>query len=434
MHTTSVLAAQRRAGVADEPDWPALTARSQALRRETLANLGRYLPQIEAAVQARGGQVIWAENSAQACQAIVGLAQRAGLFRVWQSRSPLPLEIGLAGALGGAGIQALRLDHGEFLADLNGQRPAHPNAGAANRRIDDIVSDLHARLDMPVFLNAEAATRTVRMHIRRAMLQGGLALLGLDFAVAETGALVTFDDQGGVRAAAALAPVIVAIMGLEQVAPTWEDLWLLRRVRTRSANGRAAPVFVECFSGASEPGREFYLILLDNGRAQMLANGDAEMLACIQCGACFDVCPAARRVGSQPYAWSVAGPVGAVMGLARLQAPFDDAAAASTLCGACRTVCPVGIDLPRQLLRARAERRRATPGAWIALALRTPDRYATLRTFQRLGRWLSRASRSRPWLAPWLWRWTAARDLPPPAAETFRARWARRRGGQIREE
>jgi L-lactate dehydrogenase complex protein LldF len=432
LHTTAVLAAQRRAAVAAQPDWAELTARCTALRRHTIAHLGVYLDQLERAIQARGGQVIWARNSGEACQAIIALAQRAGVTQVVQTRSVLPLEIGLTAALQGAGLTTFLLNQGEFLAELSGQRPAHPNAGVANLRIDDIVRTLHARLDMPVFLNADAANRIIRGRTRQAVLQSALAVMGIDFAVAETGALALFNDQGDVRLASALAPLQVGIMGLEQIAPTFDDLWLLSGVQTRSASGRSAPTYVELLSGAPTADREFHLILLDNGRSAMLAQPEADLLTCIQCGACVDVCPVARRVGSQPYAWSYPGPVGAVMGPLHLSSQFADAAEASTLCGACRTVCPVGIDLPRHLLRARARRpgSRVRPSGWVSRTLLSSHqapgaRLLMLSAVNRLGRLLVRGGRSRRWLAPWLWRWTAARHLPPPAAETFRARWAR---------
>ena len=432
VHTTAMLAAQRSTAIAAQPDWAELTARCTALRRHTIAHLGFYLEALEKAIQARSGQVIWARNSGEACQAIIALAQRAGVTQVVQTRSPLPLEIGLMAALRGAGLTTFLLNQGEFLAELSGQRPAHPNAGVANQRIDDIVRTLHARLDMPVFLNADAANRIVRGRTRQAVLQSGLAVMGIDFAVAETGALALFNDQGDVRLASALAPLQVAIMGLEQIVPTFDDLWLLSGVHTRSASGRSAPTYLELLSGAPTADREFHLILLDNGRSAMLAGPEVGMLTCIQCGACMDVCPVARRVGSQPYAWSYPGPVGAVMGPLHLSSQFADAAEASTLCGACRTVCPVGIDLPRHLLRARARRSGSRMrlsglvGRTLLSSHQTPGtRLLMLSAVNRLGRVLVRAGRSQRWLAPWLWRWTAARHLPPPAAESFRARWAR---------
>ena len=428
MHTTAVIAARRRAGIAAESDWLELTARSQAARRQTLSHLGTYLQQLESALLARGGQVFWARTSAEACQFIVDLARRSGSGHVLQTRSALPLEIGLAEALQRSALTLSFTNQGEFLAALGGQRPAHPNAGAAHLRIDDIVRTLHARLDMPVFLNADAASHVIRGRVRQVALQSSLAVMGVDLAVAETGVLALFNDQGDVRLAAALAPVQVAIMGLEQIVPTLEDLWLLQRVHATSASGRATTTYVELLSGAATAGREFHLSLLDNGRSRLLNTPGAELLSCIHCGACLDVCPVARRVGSQPYAWSYPGPLGAAMAPLLLPAPFGDVADASTLCGACRSVCPVGIDLPRHLLAARDRSGftvgRAT-GQWFVRMLHTPGHFATLSAINRLGRLLVGAQHSRRWLAPWLWRWTAGRDLPAPAPETFRRRWAR---------
>ena len=164
------------------------------MRRQTLSNLGTYLQQLESALQARGSQVLWARTSAEACQFIVDLARRSGVGPVLQTQSALPLEIGLAAALQGAGFTLSPTNQGEFLAALSGQRPTHPNAGAAHLRIDDMVRTLHARLDMPVLLTADAASHVIRGRVRQAALQSGLAVMGIDLAVAETGTMALFND------------------------------------------------------------------------------------------------------------------------------------------------------------------------------------------------------------------------------------------------
>lgn len=434
-HTAGVFDNARRAHARANSRWPALTAEARTVRLQTLRNLGGYLEQLEAAVTARGGHVVWARDGDEAARYIVELARTQRVSQAVHSRTPLAVEIGLTAALNQANVRVQPTHVGDYLANLVGQRPAHPLASVANWHIDDAARVVHEQLDVPVFLNAQAIVNMARSRVRQAVLHSALSIVGVQFAIAETGSLVVLDEQADVRLAAAQVPVQVAIMGLEQVVPTVEDWLLLEQVYLGGAVGRAQLPHVDLLAGTSPAaeGREFHLILLDNGRSTLLNGPAAELLTCIQCGACVSACPISRRVGSEPYAWSLPGPLGAVMAAWLLAPPYADGVAASTLCGACRTACPLDIDLPTQLLNARhvtQTRRQSPPGLrWVIRKLHSPSQRTSLARWLATSRWLTGGQSRRKWLAPWLLRWTASRDLPPVAGTPFHERWTLRQMG-----
>lgn len=434
LHTADVFDAARLAHVHNTPAWSAAVAEARAIRLRTLHNLAGYLEQLECTIMARGGRVVWARDGDEAARYIVQLAQTSGVSLAVQGRTTLADEIALAAALRQANVRLQPTNVGDYLANLAEQRPAHPLASIANWHIDDVARVVHTQLDVPVLLNAQAIVDVVRSRVRQSVLHSGLHIVGVDFAIAETGTLVVMDEQAGARLAASQVPLQVAIMGIEQVVPTFEDWRVIEQVYLGSAFGRTQQPHLDLFAGGSRPdsGTEFHLILLDNGRTTLLASAAAELLACIRCGACVSACPVSRRVGSAPYAWSYPGPVGAVGAAWLLPPVHGDAAAASTLCGACRAACPIGIDLPALLLRAR-QRPVPSRARWQRLVLRriirqmhTPAQRASLARWITAGRVLAGSGTRRKWLAPWLLHWTSSRDLPPPAGTPFHARWAQR--------
>lgn len=438
LHTSDALAGARLVHARATANWAAVKMDARAVRLRTLANLAGHLEALEQAITARGGKVVWARSGDEAAQYIVELAQAQRVSQAVYSQTPLAMEIGLAAALRRVNVRLQPTHIGDYLADLADQRPAHPLASIANWHIDDAARVVHDRLDVPVFLNAAAIVDVARTRVRQAVLHSGLSIVGVDFAIAETGTLVALDAQASVRLAAAHVPVQVALMGLEQVVPTFDDWLTLQQAYLGSAYGQALLPHVDLLSGTSQgaDGVEFHLILLDNGRSTLLASPAHELLACIRCGACVAACPISRRVGSEPYAWSYPGPAGAVSAAWLLPAVYRDAVTASTLCGACRTACPVDIDLPALLGQAR-QQRLDEGGRWSTAGLRqvvrrfhTPDRRTSLARWLVASRMLAGSRSQRRWLAPWLLRWTSSRDVPPAPGAPFHVRWAQRQAAK----
>jgi L-lactate dehydrogenase complex protein LldF len=224
-------------------------------------------------------------------------------------------------------------------------------------------------------------------------------------------------------------------MGIEKIAPTWDEAAAWLALLARSATGQPLSVYTTAITGPARPGdpdgpSEVHIVLLDNGRSRLLGGQYEEVLECIRCGACLNVCPVYREAGGHAYGSPYSGPIGAVVspllfGLERYGAlPHT-----SSLCGACLDVCPVRIDLPRMLLALRADeveqrvlpwRERAAEGA-VAFVL---GRERLLRATTSVLRLLQRPFARRGHLRlPGRLNPAAGRRLPALAGKSFREMW-----------
>lgn len=430
--------ALRDAAAAQVPEWEALRDAAARIKDHALAHLDVYLERLEAQVTAGGGVVHWAADAAEARRIIAGLARARGVRRVVKGKSMTTEEIVLNPALEAAGIAVVETDLGEYVAQLAGEPPSHLIAPIIHKPTAAVAALLHEKLGIPLYERPEDLTQAAREALRGEFLRAEMGISGVNFAVAETGTLVVVENEGNIRLCVSRPRIHVAIMGIEKVLPRLADLGVFLRLLARSGTGQRASVYVSLLTGPRRPGEadgpdELHLVIVDNGRARLLADPDLrEALRCIRCGACLNACPVYQRAGGHAYASVYSGPIGAVItpgleGLVRAgELPF-----ASTLCGACAEVCPVKIDLPRMLLvlRSRAVREgmagrldRLFARAW-TFAMRSPGR---LRAAGRLGRLLQRllVRRGRIEALPYPFSgWTAHRAAPPLAAVPFRERW-----------
>ncbi|MDR7439463.1 MAG: LutB/LldF family L-lactate oxidation iron-sulfur protein [Armatimonadota bacterium] len=422
----------------DLPHFDALRDRAKQIKAHTLQNLDRYLEQLEAQVQQRGGVVHWARDAEEACTTVVGVCRSAGARTVVKSKSMLTEEIELNQALERAGIRVVETDLGEFVVQLDGDRPSHLIAPIIHKRREEVAALFSRHLGTPADAPVEVLTRAARAHLRQAFLTAEVGITGANFLVAETGSVVLVENEGNARLVTALPRVHIAVAGIEKVIPRLQDLAVFLPVLVRSATGQKLSSYISVLSGPRRPGEvggpeAFHLVLVDNRRTAVLADPDLrEALQCLRCGACLNTCPVYERVGGHTYGWVYGGPIGAVLtpklrGVTQAaQLPY-----ASTLCGACREVCPVRIDIPRMLVQLRAqvvasggirptERLVMRLLGWI---LRSPARYRfggrLARVVQRAV-WGERPIRALP--GP-LRAWTRMRDFPPLAPRTFRERW-----------
>lgn len=456
--STGLLRQQQAAGFADSAPFEELQAAARALRQDALDRLPALLVQLEAQARARGVEVFWAPDAAAARRYILALAEARRVRQVVRSHAAAVEEIGLDAALADAHINVILTQVGDYILHLAGDTPSHPVHPALHWRKEAVTQLFEQHLDVPQTLDIQSLANVVRFKLRRPTLEAALSVGGVALAVAETGtlALASGDD----RLAVASTPIHVAVMGIEQVTAALEDLALFLPLYARSAGGQSMPDHALLLEGpapadAADGPRELHLVILDNGRSDLLRWGYGEALTCIHCGACHNVCPVYREIGGQAYSPRGGGPIDSVTlpllpslpvqetagrwptaardrrqdaqpavqpgaeprpAPALRGAPLAPLPHASTLCGACSAVCPVGIDIPRLLIRLRGD---------LAAAGELGKRERMLR---RLYRWGTQDAANLPRLHRLLRSARLLPDWPQPASQTFHARWRERRG------
>ena len=425
-------------------NWEQLRDRAHAIKKHTIENLDFYLEKFSANVERLGGRVYWANTAEDACKYVVKVAQRHQLKELVKSKSMMTEEIGLNHALEDAGIKPVETDLGEYIVQLANERPSHINMPAIHKTRSDVADLFAEKLGVERTEEIAEMTALARRVLRARFAEAQMGVTGVNYAIADTGTIVLVENEGNIRLTTSLPRIHVAIMGIEKVIPSLRDLGVFMQLLSRSASGQKMCSYVSLLTGArssadEEGPEELHVVLVDNGRVDMLADEQMrESLYCIRCGACLNVCPVYRKIGGHAYGWVYPGPIGAVLtpqmiGLERAKAqPF-----ASSLCGACGDVCPVKIKLPDMLLHLRRrivengngkqQKRHLLEGLsfrfW-AMAMRTSRRY---RYAARLGRLAQAISALR---VP---QWSKTRDLPPIAPRSFREQWQRLGSGQYRE-
>jgi len=436
---TSTIRDKRARVVAELPDWEELRAAGSAIKDAALFGLDASLQQLEAAVISAGGTVHWAKDGDEACSIVAAVARSHGVDEVVKVKSIATDEISLNERLASAGILAVETDLAELIIQLDGDFPSHILVPAIHRNRAEIRDIFRRELGLEDLTDDPAAlTEAARLHLRAKFLSARMGVSGANFAVAETGSVCVFESEGNGRMCTTLPEVLVTVMGVEKVVPSWRDMEVFLQLLPRSSTGERMNPYTSVWSGPGDGPSEFHLVLLDNGRVRTLADEvGRQALRCIRCSACLNVCPVYTRVGGHAYGSVYPGPIGAILtpqlkGIEEARSlPY-----ASSLCGACGEVCPVKIEIPRLLthLRARetASRPRFDPENLTMKALfhtfSSRERYERA---QRIARTAARplVRRGKIARAPGpLAGWTMSRDLPAPAPETFREWWRRTRG------
>ena len=458
---TTTIRTKRAAVVAERADWEALRLAGAAIKDEVLRDLPALLEQLEAAVTAAGGTVHWARDAAEANAIVASITHDAGATEVVKVKSMATQEIELNEALRLEGIDVWETDLAEMIVQLGHDLPSHILVPAIHRNrseIRDIFIDEMGRVGRPApaSLTNEPAelAEAARLHLREKFLGARVAVSGANFAVAETGTVVVVESEGNGRMCLTLPEVLITVMGIEKLVPTWRDLEVFLQLLPRSATAERMNPYTSMWTGvtAGDGPAAFHLILLDNGRTDVLSDTvGRQALRCIRCSACLNVCPVYERTGGQAYGSVYPGPIGAILtpqlrGIAKH--PVDKQTAslpyASSLCGACFDVCPVRIDIPEVLVHLRGQVVRQSEASHRLPSPEGMGMYAaawTLRTPRRLGlaeraagvagRLFARRGMLRriPGPGP-VGGWFRSRDLKAPARESFRAWWRRTDGGR----
>ncbi|GAB4215774.1 MAG: LutB/LldF family L-lactate oxidation iron-sulfur protein [Roseiflexaceae bacterium] len=435
----------RAAALASLRDPDGLRDQARAIRAKALSRLDVLLERLAGTVAARGGQVCWAADAADAQRYIVELARARGARLIVKSKSMASEEIHLNSALEQAGLEVVETDLGEYIIQLAGESPSHIIAPSIHKTREQVGELFAQHLGLPLTDDVPTLTQAARHALRQRFLRADIGISGANFGVADSGAVVVVENEGNARLTTSAPRIHVAVMGIERVLESLDDLAVLLQVLARSATGQRLSVYTSIISGPARPDEpdgpeEFHLILLDNGRSRIIGGGYAEALLCIRCGACLNACPVYQAIGGHAYGGVYSGPIGAVL-TPLLQPDLPGAVElpyASSLCGACQSACPVRIAIPDLLLRLRADAvaaghaapvERAAMRAWRTLMSR-PPLYRLGGRLARAGtRLLARRGRIRR-LPPPLSAWTDLRDFPPFAEHSFSELWEERQQGE----
>ncbi len=359
--STDRLRTHRLAAWAGLPDVESLRERAHAIRMEVIDDLDGHVARFTEAVEARGGRVFFARTAEEASGYVVEVCRRRGARLAAKSKSMATEEIGLNEALASAGVEPVETDLGEYILQLAGEHPVHIVAPAIEKTAAE-VAELFSRVrGEPVPAELEALTKAARAQLRETFLQADVGITGANFGVSSTGSICLVTNEGNGRLVSSMPPVHVAVMGMERLVPTTADLAVLLKLLARSGTGQKLTVYTTLITGPRRDGEvdgpeELHVVILDNGRSNLLRGRYREMLACIRCGACLNVCPVYRKSGGAAYGPVYSGPMGAV--LLPLLVGLEQAPSlphASSLCGACTDACPVKIPLHGLLLDLRRD-------------------------------------------------------------------------------
>src|SRR6476646_4212382 len=409
----------RQLRLMDLPDADKLRTLAGQIKQHALDYLDYYLEQFATNVRKNGGQVHFARDGAEAKRIITNIAAKANCKSCIKSKSMVSEEINLVPALEAAGIDVVETDLGEFIVQISHDKPSHLVAPIVHKDKASIAKLFSEYFGTPYDDDPHALTMQARKYLRDKFRRSDFGMTGGNFLVAETGQLCCVENEGNQRQSITTPRVLVSLVGIEKIVPRMIDLAVMLKLLARSATGQPITIYTNIFGGPRAAGEkdgpeEFHLVLIDNGRSEILASEEyRETLRCIRCGACLNACPIYRKIGGHAYGSVYPGPIGALItplfqGLEK----FKDLPQASSLCGACYEACPVKINIPKHLINLRRDIQRQHLSHWTerlvyrlwAWCMKSPLLYNVIGTFQKWD--LRRRAKGTGWI----------KQLPPIAA------------------
>ena len=433
---------QRLARMPELPDPDGLRDLAGRIKQHAIENLDYYLEQLKANVEKNGGQVHFAATANDARRIIMEIAESRGCRSVIKSKSMASEEIELAHLMEERGLDVVETDLGEFIVQIGKDRPSHIVAPIIHKDTAQIAEILCAHFGRDYCEDPKTLADYARAHLRNKFRRADLGMTGGNFLVEETGHVCVVENEGNARQSITTPRILVSLVGIEKVVPRLADLGVMLKLLARSATGQAMTVYTSIFGGPRKTGEkdgpeEFHLVLMDNGRSEILASEEyRETLRCIRCGACLNACPVYRKVSGHAYGYVYSGPIGALITpLFKGLGNYKDLPQASSLCGACYEACPVKINIPKHLINLRRDMvaskitgpmERIVYRMW-ASGLKSPLMYRLIGTLQKWD--LRRRAGGTEWvqrLPKVAAGWTQIRDMPAPAKKTFRQMWRKK--------
>jgi len=336
--------------------------KAHMIKWRVIENLDKFLPEFESNFQRKGGKVIWANDAAEAQKEILAIINKNGGKTVIKSKSMTTEEIHINDFLEKHGIESLESDLGEYIVQLLGQHPYHIVTPAMHLSKEEIARLFHEKFGTPIDYTPEQLTQKARELLRGKYLRADIGISGGNFLIADTGSVALTENEGNARLCTTFPKIHIAVVGIEKIIPSLADLDLFWPLLASHGTGQNLTVYNTILSGPRQADEtdgpdEMYVILLDNGRTNLLAQKEQRQgLYCIRCGACLNACPIYKNIGGHTYNTTYSGPIGSII-TPHLKGmkEFKHLSYASSLCGKCSEVCPVKIDIHKMLLLNRRD-------------------------------------------------------------------------------
>ncbi len=334
--------------------------RASYIKSKTINNLDKYLLQFEENFTKRGGKVIWAKDEKQAINKVLSILQSINAKSIVKSKSMTTEEIEFNQALEENGIQSIETDLGEYIVQLADEKPYHIVTPAMHKSKEDVAELFNKKFNTPENSSPEYITNFVRKLLRKKYTSADAGITGGNFLIADIGGVAVTENEGNALMSTSFPKVHIAIVGIEKIIPSITDFNLFWPLLACHGTGQKITAYNTIFTGPKQSGEidgpeEMYVILLDNGRTNLLSQTrQYKALSCIRCGACLNACPVYKNIGGYTYASTYSGPIGSVITPHfKEMKDFKHLSFASSLCGKCTEVCPVKIDLHKLLLYNR---------------------------------------------------------------------------------
>jgi L-lactate dehydrogenase complex protein LldF len=336
--------------------------RAKNIKWKAIESLDVQLENFEREFSARGGKVIWAEDAAQAIEAITNICKEKDCRTLVKSKSMVTEEIHLNHAMETIGVESVETDLGEYIQQLDGEAPYHIVTPAMHKSKEDVAKLFAEKLGTDPSLTPEALTLVARNILRKKYVEAEVGVTGANFIISDIGGIAVTENEGNARLSCAFPKTHIVIVGIEKVIPSISDLGLFWPLLSTFGTGQNLTVYNTIVTGPrqsheTDGPEEMYVILLDNGRTEILKDPrQRESLYCIRCGACLNACPVYKNIGGHAYGATYSGPIGSVI-TPHLQGmkSYKHLSYASSLCGNCTEVCAVKINLHELLLDNRQQ-------------------------------------------------------------------------------